>query len=181
MTDVVPPGVPPVERRHFPRRWRRARRALYGLLGLIALAVVGNLALTRLGGPKIGGLNPSPVRVGDTVTITGRGFDTTLEGNIVYFGDYAGRMVKASRQRLEVEVPDVQVSPGGKQVPLKVEVGEEVSDPVDITVLPPAVPEPGTEPHDDVGDAAAEDAEERALEAARRASPGPSISPTPQR
>jgi IPT/TIG domain-containing protein len=139
---------PPVERRRFPRRWRRGRRAALGLLAIVALALAGNLALDRIRPPEISGLSPSPARIGDTITVTGQGFDSTLEGNVVYFGDYSGRLIQARRRRLEVEVPDIGLVAGEeKRVPVKVQVDEDkVSNVVELVVQPPLVPEPGTEP-----------------------------------
>jgi len=146
MSDA--PAAPPVDRRRFPRRWRRGRRAVLGLLVIVALALVGNLALDRIRPPQLSAISPSPAHVGDTVTLTGRGFDTTLEGNVVYFGDYSGRLIQAHRTRLEVEVPDIGVVAGGQErVPVKVQVDEDkVSDALELVVLPSREPEPGTEP-----------------------------------
>jgi hypothetical protein len=145
MSDA--PGLPPVERRRFPRRWRRGRNAMLGLLVLIALATIGYFAFWRIGPPLIGRVSPSPVHIGQNVVIEGQGFATTLEGNVVYFGDYSGRMVSAARTRIEVEVPEIGV-PEGQEVrlPVKVQVGEnQVSNAMEIVVRPPLEPEPGTD------------------------------------
>jgi IPT/TIG domain-containing protein len=146
MSDA--PGVPPVERRRFPRRWRRGRNAMLGLLALIALATVGYFAFWRIGPPLIGRISPTTVHVGETVLIEGQGFATTLEGNIVYFGDYSGRMVRAGRTGIEVEVPDISVPEGQQQrVPVKVQVGEnQVSNSMEVVILPSLEREPGTDP-----------------------------------
>jgi hypothetical protein len=143
-----PPSLPPVERRRFPRRWRRGRNAMIGLVALILLAVIGYFAFWRIGPPLIGRITPSPVHVGQTVVIEGQGFDPALEDNIVLFDDYAGRMVKGGRTRIEVEVPDTGVPEGQEQrVKVKVRVGEsQLSNTVEIVVRPPLEPEPGTEP-----------------------------------
>ena len=145
MSDT--PSLPPVERRRFPRRWRRGRTAMFGLLALIALSLIGYFAFWRIGPPLIGRISPMRVHVGDTMVIEGQGFDTTLEGNVVYFDDFSGRMIKAGRTRLEVEVPDTGVPEGQEQrVLVKVQVGErQVSDAMEVVLLPPRDPEPGTE------------------------------------
>jgi hypothetical protein len=173
MTEAT--TLPPVERRRFPRRWRRGRKAMFGLLVLIALALVGYFAFWRIGPPLIGRITPSTVHVGETVIIEGQGFDTSLEGNVVYFGDYSGRMVRAGRTELEVEVPDIGVPEGQEErVPVKVEVGEsQVSSAIEIVVRPPLEPEPGTEPLTE------EEAEEAPLSSPNPgyASPSPSVSP----
>jgi hypothetical protein len=141
-----PPGPPAVERRRFPRRWRRARKALFGLLAILGLGVAGYVSFWRIGPPLLARISPSPAHVGDTVTLDGQGFDPTLEGNVVYFGDYSGRMVRAGRTRLEVEVPEVGVAPGREvRLPVKVEVNErKVSNALELVVLPSREPEPGT-------------------------------------
>ncbi|HVR70918.1 MAG TPA: IPT/TIG domain-containing protein [Vicinamibacteria bacterium] len=140
-------GPPAVDRRRFPRRWRRARRALAGLLVLAVLGIVGHLAFWRIGPPLLSRISPSPAHVGDTVTLDGQGFDTALEGNVVYFGDYTGRLMRAERTTLVVEVPDIGVPAGGEQgVKVKVQVDEDkLSNALDLVVLPSLDPEPGTE------------------------------------
>jgi hypothetical protein len=141
-----PPGPPAVERRRFPRRWRRARKALFGLLAILGLGVAGYVSFWRIGPPLLARISPSPARVGDTVTLDGQGFDPTLEGNVVYFADYSGRLVSASRTRLEVEVPEVGVLPGQEvRLPVKVQVEErKVSNALELVVRPSLEPEPGT-------------------------------------
>jgi hypothetical protein len=144
MSEAASP--PPVERRHFPRRWRRARRALIGLLALIALGIAGYVAFWRVGPPLIARVAPSAAHVGETVVLDGQGFDPTLEGNVVYFDDYSGRLMTAARTRLEVEVPDIQLGQRSQaSVAVKVEVREKrVSNTLPLVVLPPLDPEPGT-------------------------------------
>lgn len=146
MSETQPP--PGVERRHYPRRWRRGRRAVIGLLALLVLGVIGNLALRRIGPPLLSRLSPTTAHIGDTVVLEGQGFDSSLEGNVVYFGDYSGRVVKAAHDRLEVEVPDVGVAVGAEQrLPVKVEVDEKkVTNSLDLVILPPSETEPGTLP-----------------------------------
>ena len=145
MSETQPP--PAVERRHYPRRWRRGRRAVIGLLVLLVLGVIGNLALRRIGPPLLSRLSPTTVHIGDTVVLEGQGFDSTLEGNVVYFGDYSGRVLKAVHDLLEVEVPDVGVAVGAEQrLPVKVEVDEQkVTNSLELVILPPREEEPGTE------------------------------------
>ena len=170
-----PPSLPPVERRRFPRRWRRGRNAMLGLVALIGLGLVGYFAFWRIGPPLIGRITPSPVHVGQTVVIEGQGFDPALEDNIVLFDDYAGRMVKGGRTQIEVEVPDVGVPEGQEQrVKVKVQVGEnQLSNSVEIVVRPPLEPEPGTEPLTEEEEETAPLASPNPGYASPRASPSP--------
>jgi hypothetical protein len=178
MSDL--PTALPVERRRFPRRWRRARRALIGILVIAGLALVDNVALTRLDAPQLFTVSPSPARVGDTVTLAGRGFRAALEDNVVFFGGYPGRTVRASRTRLDVEVPDVGITDGQQfRLPVKVQVHDgKVTNAVEVVVLPPCEPEPGTEPP------TAEEIEEEQGSSARlpaaAGSPSPAASPPPR-
>jgi hypothetical protein len=155
------PPLPPVERRKFPRRWRRGRKALIGLLILLALGGAGYAAFWRAGPPQLARISPSTAHVGQTILLEGQGFDTTLEGNVVYFGDYSGRLARAGRLRLEVEVPDVGVPAGSqRRLPVKVEVNESrVSNALELVVLPSLDPEPGTNiPEDEEEDEEEEEA-----------------------
>jgi IPT/TIG domain len=144
MSEAASP--PPVERRRFPRRWRRGLRAVGGLLAIIVLGVIGYVAFWRIGPPQLARVAPSSARVGDTVTLDGQGFDPTREGNVVYFDDYSGRVLTVGRTRLEVEVPDIEMA-GRSQVSVavKVETNESrVSNSLPLVVLPSLDPEPGT-------------------------------------
>ena len=55
--------------------------------------------------PTITSFSPTSAEVGDTVTITGTGFDATASNNIVYFGGVKANMATASETQLEVIVP----------------------------------------------------------------------------
>jgi hypothetical protein len=114
---------------------------------LLVLGAVGHLAFWRIGPPLLSRITPSPAHVGDTVTLEGQGFDTTLEGNVVFFGDYTGRLIRAGRTSLAVEVPDIGIAAGAQQVvKVKVEVDEDkVSNVLDLVLLPSLDPEPGTD------------------------------------
>lgn len=177
MSEV--PSPPPVERRHYPRRWRRGRRAVIGLLVLLALGVIGNLALRRIGPPMLSRIYPTTAHVGDTIVLEGQGFDGTLEGNVVYFGDYSGRVAKASSDHLEVEVPDIGVAVGAEQrVPVKVEVDtDKVTNAMELVVLPSTDPEPGTESPGDEEEEEFPSTRPNPGNASPRASPTPTPSP----
>ena len=155
-TPAAPPAAPAPERRHFPRRWHRARRALYGLVGLMVLGAIAYVGLRNVEPPHLEIVMPTHARVGDVVILSGTGFSARPEKNQVFVGDYAARVLEASRSRLLVEVPDMAVEPGERRKALvTLTVGATRSEPVELLVEPPVEPEPGTNaPVDDDDDEA---------------------------
>jgi hypothetical protein len=150
-TIAPPPAAPPVERRHYPRRWRRARRALYGLLGQMAIGVVGYFALRNVQPPQLDLVMPTHARIGDVVILSGSAFASRPEKNSVYVGDFAARVLEATRNRLLIEVPDMSLDPGErKTATVRVMVGNLESKSLALTVDPSPDLEPGTDaPVDD--------------------------------
>jgi hypothetical protein len=150
-TQVAPPAVPPTERRHFPRRWRRARRALYGLMGFMVLGAIAYFGLRKVEPPQLHLVMPSHARTGDVVILSGNGFALRPEKNMVYVGDYAARVLEATPNRLLIEVPYMSLEPGErKKAPVRVQIGPTQSQEVEMTVDPTAEPEPGSDaPEDD--------------------------------
>jgi hypothetical protein len=149
-TQAAPPAPPPVERRHFPRRWRRSRRALYGLTGLIALGLIAYLALHKVEPPQLYLVMPSHARVGDVVILSGAGFALRPEQNLVYVADYAARVLEARPTRLLIEIPSMALDPGEwRKAPVRVQVGKTQSKSVEMTI-DRSEPEPGEDaPEDD--------------------------------
>jgi hypothetical protein len=155
MTPADPPSVPPVERRHYPRRWRRARRALYGLLGLIVLGAIAFVGLKKVEPPQLDLVMPTHARVGEVVILSGSGFSLRPERNAVYVGDFAARVLEANRTRLLVEVPDMSLDPGErKKAPVRVAVGSTQTRSQDLTVEASLEPEPGADTPEDDDDVA---------------------------
>lgn len=145
-TPAVPPAVPPSERRHFPRRWRRARRALYGLLGLMVLGAIAYFGLRKVEPPQLHLVMPSHARTGDVVILSGNGFALRPEKNMVYVGDYAARVLEATPNRLLVEVPYMSLEPGERRkARVRVQIGPTQSQEVEMMVDPTAEPEPGSD------------------------------------
>jgi len=94
-TPAAPPAAPSIERRHYPRRWRRARRALYGLLSVMVLGLVAYVSLRKVEPPQLDLVMPSHARVGDVVILSGSAFARRPEDNNVFVGDYAARVLEA--------------------------------------------------------------------------------------
>ncbi len=116
------PTAPP----HPPKRSGAGR--LVALLAVMALVLGGGgfagwWFLFR--GPRIDAADPRQVRPGDTVTLTGKNFAADAAGNLVRFkGDKPGRVLRASPNQLQVEVPEVGSAPGREEpVPVVVKVG----------------------------------------------------------
>jgi len=154
-TSTPPPAAPSADRRHFPRRWRRARRALYGLLGFIALGAVAYVGLKRVEPPQLDLVMPTHARVGEVVILSGTGFSLRPERNAVFVGDFAARVLEARANRLLVEVPDMSLDPGErKKAPVRVGVGSTQTTSRELTVEPSLEPEPGTDAPEDDDDVA---------------------------
>jgi pSer/pThr/pTyr-binding forkhead associated (FHA) protein len=135
----------PIRARTLPRQARRTvspTRLLVFLLIVIAAAVgVGYLVLWHFEAPKIEAVTPSPVRVGDELTITGQNFSSDPSENIVLFGEQASNVTSARSTQLVVRVPEVPVPPGHvSQVAMRVRTGARESSAVDVAVyLPPRI------------------------------------------
>jgi hypothetical protein len=126
---VSKPRAGPAARRPAPvaaaRRAPASSRA--GLIaaaaaGLAVLAGGGWLALQATGAPRLETMSPQRVKVGQVVTLVGRRFSASREGNRVLFGDRAGSLVAASATEIQVEVPDLPTTAGRD---LKVQVAVE--------------------------------------------------------
>ncbi len=82
-------------------------------LGAVLLLAAGGYAAMRfLSAPSLEAVTPGRVRMGDAVTLTGKNFARSLDGNVVMFNDQAGHVIEASSTRLKVEVPGVTMIPG---------------------------------------------------------------------
>ena len=126
-------------------------RALYGLLGVIALGAVAFLGLKRVEPPQLDLVMPTHARVGEVVILTGTGFSTRPERNLVYVGDFAARVLEAQRTRLLVEVPDMSLDTGQSAL-VRVAVGSNQTTSLNLTVEATLEPEPGSDtPEDDDG------------------------------
>ena len=65
--------------------------------------------------PTITSFSPTSAEVGDTVTITGTGFDATPANNVVYFGGVKAIVNSANSTEIVVEVPS-----GAKDEPITI-------------------------------------------------------------
>ncbi len=113
--------------------------ARYAPIGLGALAVLGGLAfvVTRfLGAALVTSIEPTRARTGQTVVLSGKGFASEPQANVVMFGDKPGTVVKATESQLEVLVPEVVTAPGQDvRVPVRVRAGKGESRPVELAVF----------------------------------------------
>jgi hypothetical protein len=122
-------------------------------MGLMVLGVIAYFGLRKVEPPQLYLVMPSHARVGDVVILSGAGFALRPEHNDVYVSDYAARVLEATPSRLLIEVPDMALDPGERNKALvRIVVGSTQSASVELTVDPPAEPEPGSDtPEDDDG------------------------------
>ena len=122
----APVGAPraPVARRAVSPARRPAAPGLPGWvrpagLGLAGLVVLAGLVLGALrvfgGGVRLSSVEPARVRVGQRATLAGSGFAPSPAGNTVLFDGRAAKVLRASPERLEVEVPEAVAESGGER------------------------------------------------------------------
>ncbi|HVQ29929.1 MAG TPA: IPT/TIG domain-containing protein, partial [Vicinamibacteria bacterium] len=113
------------------------RYAALGGGGLVALGLIAFVA-TRLlgGGAKIAAVEPSRVKVGQTISVSGGPFAADPSANEVLFGDKPGSVLEAESNRLKVQVPDLALTPGKDvTIALRVRVAGKESRAFDLTVF----------------------------------------------
>jgi hypothetical protein len=143
-------ATPPPSRRSSPP-WG----LVAGGVGLLIVAgVAGMVILRSMRTPAIESITPPRVGLGHSVVIAGAHFADTPQANVVQFGGKPGRVVQASAERLQVEIPEIAVSPGrDTPVPVVVVVDGRESKPVSVGVfdsprihgISPSVAMPGEE------------------------------------
>ncbi|MDP5112451.1 MAG: IPT/TIG domain-containing protein, partial [Flavobacteriaceae bacterium] len=72
------------------------------------LTIVASLASIALyaQAPTITSFLPTNARAGETITITGTGFDSTISNNIVFFGTVKAPVVSSTSTEIVVTVPN---------------------------------------------------------------------------
>src|SRR6185503_18663693 len=73
---------------------------------------------TKAAAPVITSVIPPKVEPGQTVTVTGTGFDSDAGGNTVHFGEQTGKVTSASDTQLAVTAP---ASLAVAEIPLRVQ------------------------------------------------------------
>ena len=109
-------------------------------LGAAACVVLGALILGGMrllgGGVRLDGVEPARLRVGQRATLTGSGFASDPAGNSVLFDGREARVLQASANRLEVEVPEAVAESGAeRRVGVVVKKGGRASRAVDVAVF----------------------------------------------
>lgn len=136
------------------RRGDAGRSLQVGALVLVVLVLAGGGAAlwSWFSTPRLAGVQPARSRAGQTVVLTGTHFASAPGNNVVRFGSRPAKVVKATSERLEVTVPDLDLAPGADtRVAVVVDVGGRASAPVEVTVyqgprlhgLLPDVAQPG--------------------------------------
>jgi hypothetical protein len=142
-TAATPRRPAPAAGRPTTRRpTRRGSPSLLrsAVIGLAAIGVLAGLAfgvwLILAGGVRLDEVTPARLRVGQTATLTGRGFASSPAGNTVLFDDKVAKVLEATSTRLVVEVPEAVAEAGGeRRVSLVVRKGSRGSRPIDVVVF----------------------------------------------
>lgn len=118
---LPPPAAEPAGRRRAV--WAGVPRPVVLAIAAAALTGGGFLALRRATTPPpvVLSVVPPKAEPGLAVTLNGTGFDSTLEGNTVRFGDQSAQVTSASPTQLNVTVPEGLED----RVPADVPVGVE--------------------------------------------------------
>ena len=128
-------------------------KPLYIVLGLLAAGgLYWGLRPFLRRAPVIESISPTRSEPGQTVSIAGKGFDSTPAANVVTFGDRAATVGSASGEQLSVTIPDMPVPPRG-DLQVVVERGGKKSQPFPfklyraprVSELEPDVAMPGDE------------------------------------
>ncbi len=105
---------------------------------VLILALGGYVGFTYMQTPLLTEVSPNPAKAPGTVTLRGDRFSTELGGNIVLFGDKAGKVVRATPGLLEVQVPEVGLLLGEQvRVPVRVLSRGRVSGALDLAIAAP--------------------------------------------
>jgi hypothetical protein len=111
------------------------RYAVLGAFGLLVVVGAVLIVLRLASPPSIESLVPQRIRVGQTLVITGHGFDPSPQGNAVLFGERRANVISASSSRLEVAVPAFPLLVGrGSQAGVTVQVAGRSSASVPIAL-----------------------------------------------
>jgi hypothetical protein len=103
---------------------------------VLVVALVAGVASHLLRAPALLTVEPQRVRLGDTVTLTGKNFSSTAGQDEVLFGDMAGRVVESSATELKVVVPAMKILAGeDTQLSVKVRVSGRSTAAVSLTVF----------------------------------------------
>jgi len=110
------PGAHPAARRAAAGSPGWLKPLVIGLGALVLLAALGFGVWVWLGARlHVDSVDPARLRVGQLATVTGRGFASDPGANQVLFGELPARVVTATPERLQVEVPEATVESGSER------------------------------------------------------------------
>jgi hypothetical protein len=142
-----PAGAAPAARRPAAARAASPRAASgspawlrpvgLGAAGLLVVAALVFGAMKLMGGSvRLDSVEPQRLRVGQRATLSGSGFSSDPAGQTVIFGEREAKVLQASPQRLEVEVPEAVASAGAEsRVPVVVRTKGRSTAVVEVTVF----------------------------------------------
>ena len=134
--EPPPPSVRPAMR--AARAERSGRGPLLPIAGAVVLAAAlagGYFAWSASREPRIDGVSPSRVTTGSTLTLTGSHLGESTGATSAFIGGRPARVVQATGDRLQIEVPELEASSGGDaSFPVTVSVGGRESKPFNVAV-----------------------------------------------
>ena len=155
--EVPPPTVGKPKPSVIPKVRARAPLSPALILGLLALVLAagGYYAFHRFWKtrPVLASVLPPKVEPGQTVTLTGTGFETEPAGNTVRIGSQLGVVTSAGTTQLTVTVPAALADAGPQDLPVRVQTRGGQSQPLTLKVyrlpkilaIEPEVSMPGQE------------------------------------
>ncbi len=129
--DVPAAPVRPTVRAARVAERRTGRSPLIPIAGGVALLAAlagGYFAWMSSHTPRIDGVSPTRVTVGGTLTVTGAHLGESAIGTSATIGGRPARVVQASGDRVQVEVPELPATPGrDASVPVVITAGGQAS------------------------------------------------------
>jgi hypothetical protein len=107
------------------------------VLAVVVLGALGAVAAWQvLGAVRVERIEPARMRVGQRAVVVGRGFSSDPAANVVLFDDKRAKVLVATAERLEIEVPEAVSEAGSERnVSVRVERGRRSSAGVTVSVL----------------------------------------------
>ena len=133
---AVVPGRPALRASRPPeRKGRGPLLAVAAAVVVLAALAGGYFAWSASQTPRITAVSPARVTAGNTLTLTGTNLGEIVAATAASMGGRPARVVQASGDRLQIEVPELPMTPGqDTSVPIVVTAGGRESKPARVAV-----------------------------------------------